>query len=59
MAQLPVLLDRAEIWQEAHKTVFSKTLPTVASAGTQIEREFVRSCLGADEVRRAAESLPR
>ena len=32
--------DFAEIWQAADKIVYSKTLETVSSARTQIERDF-------------------
>ncbi len=32
--------DFAEIWRAADKIVYSKTLETVSSAGTRIEREF-------------------
>jgi hypothetical protein len=32
--------DFAEIWQAAEKVVYSKTLQTVSSAKTRIEREF-------------------
>jgi dihydrofolate reductase len=32
--------DYAEIWQEADKIVYSKTLETVSSARTRIERNF-------------------
>ena len=35
-----VFLDYAEIWQAAEKVVYSRTLQTVASARTRIEREF-------------------
>jgi dihydrofolate reductase len=36
----PVALDFAEIWQAADKIVYSRTLGTVASARTRIERDF-------------------
>lgn len=36
----PVVRDFAEIWQAADKIVYSKTLETVASARTRIERDF-------------------
>jgi dihydrofolate reductase len=36
----PVLEDFAEIWRAADKVVYSRTLETVASARTRIEREF-------------------
>ena len=35
-----VILDFAEIWQAADKIVYSRTLETVSSAKTRIEREF-------------------
>ena len=38
--QSPVTQDYAEIWQAAEKIVYSKTLESVASARTRIEREF-------------------
>lgn len=38
--QPPVVQDFAEIWREADKIVYSKTLPTASSARTRIEREF-------------------
>ena len=34
------VLDFAEIWQSAEKVVYSKTLTTISSARTRIEREF-------------------
>jgi dihydrofolate reductase len=44
MDQLPdppqFVLDFAEIWQAADKIVYSRTLETVSSAKTRIEREF-------------------
>src|SRR6266480_7293731 len=36
----PVVLDFAELWQAADKIVYSKTLETVTSARTRIERDF-------------------
>jgi dihydrofolate reductase len=36
----PVMRDFAEIWRAADKIVYSKTLATVSSARTRIEREF-------------------
>src|SRR5882724_5027562 len=36
----PVVQDYATIWQAADKIVYSKTLETVSSARTRIEREF-------------------
>src|SRR5438132_3499224 len=38
--QSPVTQDFAEIWQAADKIVYSKTLESIASARTRIEREF-------------------
>jgi dihydrofolate reductase len=38
--QPPVVLDFAEIWQAADKIVYSRTLETVSSARTRIERDF-------------------
>jgi dihydrofolate reductase len=38
--QPPVVQDFANIWQAADKIVYSKTLRTVSSAKTRIEREF-------------------
>jgi dihydrofolate reductase len=38
--QSPVMRDFAEIWQAADKIVYSKTLDTVATARTRIERAF-------------------
>jgi len=38
--QPPFVQDFAEIWQAAHKIVYSKTLETVSSARTRIERDF-------------------
>lgn len=39
-AESPLLRDYAEIWQRADKIVYSKTLNSVATAKTQIERDF-------------------
>jgi dihydrofolate reductase len=38
--QPQIILDFAEIWQAADKIVYSRTLETVSSAKTRIEREF-------------------
>src|SRR5437016_7030159 len=38
--QPPVVRDFAEIWRAADKIVYSKTLGTVSSARTRIERDF-------------------
>jgi dihydrofolate reductase len=38
--QPPFIRDFAEIWRAADKVVYSKTLETVSSARTRIEREF-------------------
>ena len=39
-AESPLLRDFAEIWQAANKIVYSKTLETVSTRKTQIERNF-------------------
>jgi dihydrofolate reductase len=39
--QPEVIRDFAEIWRAAQKTVYSRTLETVSSAKTRIERDFV------------------
>ena len=39
-AQAPFTRDFAQIWQAAEKIVYSKTLKTVSSARTRIERDF-------------------
>ena len=36
----PVIQDFAEIWRAADKIVFSRTLDSVSSTKTQLEREF-------------------
>jgi dihydrofolate reductase len=38
--QPPFMLDFAQIWQAADKIVYSRTLETVSSARTRIERDF-------------------
>ena len=38
--QPPFMQDYAEIWQAADKIVYSKTLQTVSSSRTRIERDF-------------------
>jgi dihydrofolate reductase len=38
--QPPVIRDFAELWRAAEKIVYSKTLQTVSSEKTRIEREF-------------------
>ena len=38
--QPPAIQDYTQIWQAADKVVFSKTLETVSSARTRMEREF-------------------
>ncbi len=45
--QPPVVVDFARLWRVADKFVYSRTLDTVASTRTQLEREF-----DADAVRR-------
>ncbi|HVF12340.1 MAG TPA: dihydrofolate reductase family protein [Actinomycetota bacterium] len=39
-ADEPIVRDYAEIWQSADKIVYSKTLESVSSARTRIERDF-------------------
>lgn len=39
-AESPLLRDFAEIWQAANKIVYSKTLESVSTLKTQIERNF-------------------
>jgi dihydrofolate reductase len=38
--QTPDLLDFAQIWQAANKIVYSKSLATVSTPKTRLEREF-------------------
>jgi dihydrofolate reductase len=38
--QSPLMQDFAEIWRAAEKIVYSKTLETVSSTRTRIERDF-------------------
>jgi dihydrofolate reductase len=38
--QPPVIRDFAEIWRQADKVVYSKTLETASTAKTRIERDF-------------------
>jgi dihydrofolate reductase len=52
--QPPVTLDFAAIWQAADKIVYSRTLETVTSARTRIERAF-----DAEAVRRMKASAER
>jgi dihydrofolate reductase len=49
--QRAVSRDYAEIWRAAEKIVYSRTLPTVSSARTRIERDF-----DPDAVRRLKET---
>jgi dihydrofolate reductase len=44
--QPPVVQDFAEIWQAADKIVYSKTLETVSSARTRVERDFDPEAVG-------------
>jgi dihydrofolate reductase len=43
--QRAVTRDFAELWRAAEKVVYSRTLPTVSSARTRIERELVPEAL--------------
>ena len=54
VADHPVEQDFAEIWQAAEKIVYSKTLETVSSARTRIERAF-----DLDAIRRTKASAER
>jgi dihydrofolate reductase len=44
--QPPVVEDFAQIWQAADKIVYSRTLETVSSARTRIERDFDPEAVG-------------
>ncbi len=44
--QPPFMRDFAEIWQAADKVVYSKTLETVSSTRTRIERDFDPEAVG-------------
>ena len=44
--QPPVIRDFAEIWRAADKIVYSRTLATVSTARTRIEREFDPRAVG-------------
>jgi len=50
----PHIRDYAEVWRNADKIVYSRTLPSVASARTRLEREF-----DPDAVRRLKEEADR
>jgi dihydrofolate reductase len=52
--QSPTALDFAQLWQAAEKIVYSKTLESVSSARTRIERAF-----DPEAVRRLKESAER
>jgi dihydrofolate reductase len=39
-AQSPLMRDFAEIWQAAHKIVYSRTLETISTGKTQLARTF-------------------
>jgi dihydrofolate reductase len=43
--QSPLMRDFAQIWQAADKVVYSKTLETVSTARTRIERNFDRQAV--------------
>jgi riboflavin biosynthesis pyrimidine reductase len=44
--QPPFIQDSAEIWRAADKIVYSKTLETVSSARTRLERDFDPEAVG-------------
>jgi dihydrofolate reductase len=50
----PHIRDYAEVWRNADKIVYSRTLPSVSSARTRLEREFDQ-----DAVRRLKEEADR
>jgi dihydrofolate reductase len=50
----PHIRDYAEVWRNADKIVYSRTLPSVSSARTRLEREF-----DPDAVRRLKEEAGR
>ena len=52
--QPPLIRDYAEIWQAADKVVYSRTLESVSSARTRIERSFDR-----DRIRQLKEQAER
>ena len=41
--QSPLMLDFARIWQAADKIVYSRSLKTVSTARTRMERDFAES----------------
>ena len=53
-AEQPVLQDYADLWRAADKVVYSRTLETVTTARTRLEREF-----DAEAVRRLKASAAR
>jgi dihydrofolate reductase len=54
LADQPAMQDYAEIWRAADKVVYSKTLESVSSARTRIERDF-----GPEAVRQMKTSAER
>jgi dihydrofolate reductase len=54
LADQPAMQDYAEIWRAADKVVYSKTLESVSSARTRIERDF-----GPEAVRQMKTSAAR
>ena len=44
--QAPAIREYAQIWQAAEKIVYSRTLETVSSARTRVEREFDPAAIG-------------
>jgi dihydrofolate reductase len=42
----PHIRDYAEVWRNADKIVYSRTLPSVSSARTRLEREFDPEAVG-------------
>ena len=44
--QAPVMRDFAELWRAAEKVVYSRTLESVSSARTRLERDFDPAAIG-------------
>ena len=53
----PIMRDFAQIWQAADKVVYSKTLQTVSTARTRIEREFDPESIGQMKVAAASDLI--
>jgi dihydrofolate reductase len=53
--QRPVELDYAQIWRKAEKVVYSRTLQSVSSARTRIERDFDAAAIRREKARAASD----